>query len=143
MMSKVRLANLQDVIEINELSLHLGYEQAPLNVATQRLEYLLESPLDDVYVFESKGHVLGWIHVFCANRLASERFYEIAGLIVDPKARKQGVARQLVEAASKASKEQGVKLRVRCHSDRSEAHLFYQKIGLTLVKIQHVYGSNE
>ncbi len=45
---------------------------------------------------EVNGKIVGWIHVFYAPKLASESFYEIGGLAINPEFRGQGTGRSLV-----------------------------------------------
>jgi N-acetylglutamate synthase-like GNAT family acetyltransferase len=137
--SVIRTATLKDAKSINSLSLHLGYESMPFDIACERLRFLLESVTDEVWVFEESSIILGWIHVFKANRVASLSFNEIGGLVVDPKARKQGIGRKLVEFAAKRAKDKNIELRVRCNSQREETHQFYTKAGFTSTKAQHVF----
>lgn len=138
-MSNIRAATLHESKSINNLSLHLGYGSTPQDVADERLKCLLESQNDWVWVFEESNDILGWIHVFKAHRVASAAFYEIGGLVVDPKTRNIGIGRKLVEFAIKRSQVQKVELRVRCNSKRQDTHLFYEKTGFVNSKEQFVY----
>ncbi len=137
---RVRPANLTDSYEINKLSYHLGYGKTPDAVAHKRLDQLLKSPIDHIWVYDNGEQLLGWIHIFTALRVASSPFYEIGGLIVHPEERQQGIGHQLVQCAAEHAAQQGETLRVRCNSQRTEPHLFYQSIGFTLSKSQQVYS---
>jgi len=137
-MANIRSATLNDSIAINDLSFHLGYGVVDHEIAVKRLQHLLESTNDDVWVYE-KDKLLGWIHVFKAHRVASATFYEIGGLVVDPKYRGVGIGRKLVEFVAEQSKHQHMELRVRCNAMRKEAHLFYEKSGFTDAKTQKVF----
>ena len=54
----------------------------------------------------------------------------VTSLIVDPRARGQGLGRALMQAAEQAVKEAGCGLlEVTSHKRRSEAHSFYQHLG--------------
>jgi N-acetylglutamate synthase-like GNAT family acetyltransferase len=137
--SIIRTATLKDAKSINSLSLHLGYESTPHDIAEERLQCLLESANDEVWVFEESSIILGWIHVFKAYRVASSSFNEIGGLVVNPKVRKKGIGRKLVEFAAKQATNQSIELRVRCNSQREETHQFYIKAGFTNSKAQYVF----
>ncbi|KZN52993.1 GNAT family N-acetyltransferase [Pseudoalteromonas luteoviolacea] len=139
-MAHVRQATITDANEINELSRFLGYSNTTSDEAQQRLEYLLESTNDDVWVCEVNGHIAGWLHGFKAHRLASNMFYEIGGLVVDPKIRKQGVGKLLVEQAYQYAQQLNVELRVRCNNKRVETHEFYNRLGFTQAKQQSVFS---
>lgn len=141
-MTSIRMASLQDSDSINALSLHLGYEIATQLVAEERLQCLIDSPSDNVWIFEDTGIILGWIHVYKAHRLASAAFFEIGGLVVTPEARNKGIGRQLVEFACEQAKNQNIALRVRCNAKRKETHAFYEKIGFIMTKTQYVFQMN-
>ncbi len=138
-MFNIRKATLNDSVSINDLSLHLGYENTPHDTAYERLKCLLESTSDDVFVCEKSNSIVGWIHVFKAYRVASPTFYEIGGLVVCPKFRSIGVGRQLIDFVTKESKCQNLELRVRCNSIRNDTHAFYEKTGFTTSKTQQVF----
>jgi ribosomal protein S18 acetylase RimI-like enzyme len=135
-MLDVRSATIADAYVINEVALSLGYESVGLDIAEQRLARLLNSSLDNVYVAQLGNQVVGWLHCFYANRLASDSFYEIAGLVVSTSARRQGVGQALVEFAM--LQQPGV-WRVRCNEQRFQAHEFYQSLGFEKVKQQCVF----
>ncbi len=143
-MTKIRVAILSDSPAINALSAGLGYKEASQQVAEKRLQCLLDSKNDWVWVYEESNIIQGWIHVFQANRVASSAFFEVGGLVVNPDMRRKGIGRQLVAFAHTACQEKQCELnqcelRVRCHSKREEAHQFYLKAGFTQSKIQHVF----
>lgn len=125
-----------DAKQISRLSIHLGYGPANATDTKQQLTALLESDREAVYVAEQKGVLVGWLHCFKALRLASASFYEIGGLVVCPKQRQQGIGKQLVEYA--VAQHPGT-WRVRCNSKRHESHLFYQALGFSLSKSQHIF----
>ena len=79
-----RLAVIDDAEEINSVSTHLGYQRLSENQASEKLLSLLNSEADQIFVAELKGKIIGWIHLFYARRLASNDFYEIGGLVVNP-----------------------------------------------------------
>jgi len=108
-------------------------------VADDRLSAILQSINDNVWVIEEAGNLLGWIHVFKAHRVASRLFYEIGGLVVDPTARHKGYGRKLVEFVAKIAETDNIALRVRCHSQREEAHAFYKRLGFSSNKTQKVF----
>lgn len=131
-----RPAVLGDAKQINGLSMHLGYGQIEMTSTQQQLTTLLESDREAVYVAEQQEQLIGWIHCFKALRLASASFYEIGGLVVCPTQRQQGIGRQLVEYAIR---QHIGTWRVRCNSKRHESHLFYQALGFSQSKSQHIF----
>lgn len=114
----------------------LGYPpltEAPLAAVLASGDHL-------VLVAEAADAVVGWAHVFIARRVASAPFGEIAGLAVDERARRQGVARALVAAAGAWARQRGIgRLRVRVDTRRDGAHKFYETIGASRVKTQTVF----
>ena len=106
-----------------------------------RLARLNRSPDDVVYVAQaSDGGIAGWIHASAHHNLASASFCEISGLAVDRGYRKLGVGRALVASVTEWAKLRGL-ARIQVHSNviRPEAHPFYERLGFTRTKTQHVY----
>lgn len=136
----IRPAELRDASEIARLSDVLGYPEEA-DVIRRRLERLLGSKTNAVFVAEDgAGELSGWIHGYLSQLIESEYRVEIGGLVVDARARRQGLGRQLVERLEVWAREQGVaELSVRCRDDRSEAHLFYDHLGFSLTKTQKVF----
>jgi N-acetylglutamate synthase-like GNAT family acetyltransferase len=138
-MSNIRLAKLDDCGSINQLSRLFGYPQTGDEVARDRLNVLLDSDADQVWVFEKEKQILGWIHVFIAHRLASAEFAEIGGLVVNTEHRRTGIGRCLVVAAQEWAAQLELRLRVRCNSKREETHHFYKALGFSEMKLQIVF----
>ncbi len=138
-MLNIREAEINDLNSISNLSKYLGYRSASEDVTGKRLGKLLKSDSNKVWVYEKDGQVLGWIHVFLANRLASASFVEIGGMVVDPDFRRRNIGRDLVEHAKEWADSINLHLRVRCNKKRTETHQFYESIGFSLSKKQHVY----
>tara|TARA_Y100001960_G_C14199168_1_gene598720 strand:- start:41 stop:460 length:420 start_codon:yes stop_codon:yes gene_type:complete len=131
-----RLAVIDDAEEINSVSTHLGYQRLSENQASEKLLSLLNSEADQIFVAELKGKIIGWIHLFYARRLASNDFYEIGGLVVNPEYRGQGIGKNLVKFATSQVTEE---VRVRCNETRLESHLFYEQQGFKSTKSQRVF----
>jgi GNAT superfamily N-acetyltransferase len=135
-MVNIRLAAISDSDQINSLSVHLGYEQVSDSKAQERLRELLNSENDSVYVAEDNAGLVGWFHCFKALRLASNSFFEIGGMVVNPSNRRRGFGKKIVRYA--LSENPG-NWRVGCNSKRDEAHQFYERIGFTNSKTQYVF----
>ncbi len=85
------------------------------------------------------GSLCGWLHLFVAHRVESDRFAELGGLVVAEEDRGKGIGRRLLAAAEQWVKGRGItKLRVRSRSSRSDAHAFYQRLGFIGSKEQLV-----
>lgn len=137
---RVREARVADSAVIGLLSTVLGYEIQPTAVARARLEALLLSEHDFVWLCESEGRALGWAHVFLSRRVASAEFLEIGGIAVASDARRRGVGRALVHRACQLAAQRGLELRVRCNESRAAAHAFYRQLGFSASKSQRVFS---
>ena len=138
-MSEIRDASIGDIAGINRVSSNLDYEASSRDESRKRLEDILTSDCDFVWVYLENNKIVGWLHLFMALRLASPKFAEIGGLVVDISYRRSGIGRKLVEKAMQWSKQNKLPLRVRCNSNRDEANKFYESLGFTNKKSQKVY----
>ena len=138
----IRVATLADSLQLNQLSLGLGYAGGSEQQAHQRLEAVLASASDRVWVMADGAALRGWIHGFIAHRVASPGFIEIGGLVVDPGYHRRGIATQLLAVVRYWAESQGLPLRVRCHSERLAAQQFYRSQGLEPLKQQIVFACN-
>lgn len=138
-MVNIRLAELSDLHSINRISVHLGYQ--PLNpaVAKSNLETLIDSPTDQIWLYQQDQEIIGWIHIFVANRVASMPFLEIGGIVTDPQYRRIGVGKKLVNKAIQWADQKGMPLRVRCNSAREETLQFYRSLNFQSIKQQQVF----
>ncbi|NQY22994.1 MAG: GNAT family N-acetyltransferase [Campylobacteraceae bacterium] len=135
-MYEIRSATPLDFEGINFVSAHLGYKNLSNDESKRKLDQLFNSETDFVYVAESKGIIIAWLHLFLARRLASNDFFEIGGLVVNPNQRGQGVGKSLINHVM--NKHQS-SIRVRCNQNRTEAHKFYEKISFENKKVQNVF----
>ncbi len=138
-MSQISEAQKTDCEAIIELSLGLGYDTVSQEVAIGRINEILKSEIDNLWVYKEGDQIMGWIHVFKAKRVASASFAEIGGLVVSPIYRRQGVGKRLVEYALQWAKANNLKTRVRCNTKRSDTHNFYRAIGFSISKSQHIF----
>ena len=131
----IREATINDADGIARLSGQLGYpstsEQIRLRMAESR---------GVTFVAEFDGAVAGWIHVSLVHSLEADPYPHVYGLVVDEEHRGIGLGRQLVFGAAEWAREQGFeRLRLRTNTIRTEAHLFYERLGFGLIKEQKVY----
>ncbi|WP_219703451.1 GNAT family N-acetyltransferase [Marinomonas lutimaris] len=137
---KIRLANLQDANAIAEVASALGYQNTVSEeLAIKRLERLLASSNDKVWVAEFNGQLIGWLHAQHAFRAASADFIEILGLSVSDQVRLKGAGRALVEKAKEWALNEKITLRVRTNDARDGAKNFYTTLGFMTAKIQSVF----
>lgn len=141
-MQKIREATLQDFESINYLSQFLGYKKLSDELAKIRLQNLLSSINDKIWVFEEENSITGWLHIFIAYRVASAQFAEIGGLVVGLDCRRLGIGRALVQHAYNWAKVHGLNLRVRCNSKRQGVYEFYNSMNFQHKKTQYVLEKN-
>lgn len=136
----IRRAALADAPRLAVLSGVLGYPVAS-DVLAQRLERLHARPDAVVLLAELvSGQLIGWLHGAEQETLEGGRCCEILGLVVDTGHRRHGVGRQLVIALETWALQRGVEeITVRSNIVRPASHPFYEGLGYTRVKTQHVY----
>ena len=136
MIPAVRIARIDDVARIVELTAQLGYEITP-QAAGERLGRILRRPDAHFFVAEDHGQVMGWLHAVVADYIETGPFVVIAGLVVDRTARKAGVGRALLSAAEAWAVAQGCAVvRLWSSAARTDAHRFYERVGYANIKTQ-------
>lgn len=139
MSTAVRNAVPGDAVRLATLSAALGYPMTP-DEAVRRLGEIADHPDHGLLVAESNGRVEGWIQVSLPRIFETPRQAEIAGLIVDERARGAGLGRELLAAAEKWARAQGCRaIRVRSNVVRGRAHAFYEREGFVAIKTQRVF----
>jgi N-acetylglutamate synthase-like GNAT family acetyltransferase len=135
----VRKAKSTDAAGVADLSGILGYPVDRENMQ-RRLEKLGGREEHVVFVAERNGQIVGWIHGAERELLVVDRIGEICGLVVAEGERTSGAGRRLVEAVEQWARGRGLEqVSVRSNVARTESHPFYEKVGYTLLKTQHVY----
>ncbi len=128
-----------DAEVITMLSIQLGYSIS-VEQTLQNINAVIKNNDYDAFVAVHENRVIGWIGVTYAIQIESSPGCEIRGLVVDDQYRKQGVGKLLIEKAKQWGKEKGNnKLRLRANAKRTEAHLFYQRLGFQETKQQKVF----
>lgn len=129
-----------DASAVSLLSDQLGYP-IPSSVIEERWNQISGSPSHGFYVAECNSAVVGWIQIYGVHLLESPNFFaEIGGLVVDTRARRQGIGRALMSQAESWAQAHGyLDVRLRSGLHRTEAHQFYQSIGYTLTKTSHMF----
>lgn len=136
---QLRPAGPDDAPALARLSGEFGYSDqlAPLR---ERLELLLDSPDQTIWLAEEDGAVLGWMNARVNYQLESPPHAEITGLVVTARRRSQGIGAALVAQAERWAREHGLnELRVRSRLERPRAHAFYQRQGYAELKTQHCF----
>jgi GNAT superfamily N-acetyltransferase len=132
----IRIARLDDVTRIVELTAQLGYDVSQ-EAADERLRRILQRPDDRFLVADDEGAVVGWLHAVVADYLETGPFVVIAGLVVDRTMRKRGIGGALLSAAEQWAVERGCQIvRLWSSAARTEAHRFYERLGYAHIKTQ-------
>jgi len=136
----LRPADPADAAEIARLCSELGYPATAAQVAP-RLRTLSDGTRYLVLVAAApQRRLLGWMVAEQRVSLESGAMAEITGLVVDAKARRQGVGRALVAAAEAWARRRGLAaICVRSNVTRTESHPFYEGVGYRRKKSQHAY----
>lgn len=131
----IRSARTTDSEAIRDMLDQLGYPLTTKHIE-DKLELLLNSPSDAVYVYEENQQVTGFITLHFSIQLAFDHnFCEIGYFVVDRNVRSQGVGRQLEEKACQAAKEKGCdRINVFSMAHRADAHRFYERQGYTHIQ---------
>ena len=138
--ARIRQPVLEDAGEIARLDAELGYAADPAQMQARLIE-LGKLANHFVAVAEGDKRLLGWIHAEHRLSLETGAKAEIVGLVVDPRARRTGVGRLLVDAAEQWARSRGLgSIVVRSNAARVESHAFYPGLGYRRSKSQHVYA---
>jgi len=138
----IRPAISADAGEIARLAGQLGYPAETKEISA-RLELLLDRPKHFIAVAaggENERNLLGWIAAEERDLLIATPQIEIMGLVVDQVARGRGVGQALVTAVERWATARGLGyVVVRSNIVRAESHPFYERLGYSRMKSQHVY----
>jgi GNAT superfamily N-acetyltransferase len=137
---EIRRARFGDAEEMARLAAQLGY---PVTVAemAERLVALLPNGRHCIAVAASGERLLGRVHVEHRSSLELGDRAELMALVVDSSARRRGLGRALVEYAEAWALSRGLAaLTVRSNAARELSHPFYEALGYTRDKTQHVYS---
>jgi GNAT superfamily N-acetyltransferase len=137
--AKVRRPEIGDAAEMARLAGELGYPMSATEMA-RRLAVLLPNERHHIAVFADDPRLLGWMHVEHRFSLEGGDRAELMGLVVDSGIRRSGVGRRLVDVAEAWTLARGLSsLTVRSNVARELSHPFYEALGYSRAKTQHVY----
>jgi len=139
----IRSATMDDSSALADLSTQLGYPTSPIQSAN-RLGVILDSNEHAILVAcLADGTVVGWVHVFLALRVESDPFAEIGGFVVTEEFRSRGIGRCLLAAVEEWVIQRGItRLRIRSRSNRVDTHTFFERLGFSKSKQQHVFDKS-
>ena len=138
--TQIRRAQISDAAEMARLAEQLGYPMTAA-VMKERLTVLLPNERHAVAVVTDGERLLGRVHVEHRFSLEAGDRAELMALVVDSSARRRGVGRNLVEYAETWARSRGLAvLTVRSNVARELSHPFYEALGYSRDKTQHVYS---
>ncbi len=141
---KIDRMSSADLGKVVELADQLGYK-VTVNEAKERLGRISRESSYALFVSKSDaGEILGWIQVNAEPAsLLVDATAEIAALVVDQKARSQGIGKALAKQAEDWALENGFsRLRVRSNTKRTDAHRFYLREGFELSKTSNFFSKS-
>lgn len=114
----------------------MGYDY-PEDQTADQLAAILQDSRCKIFVAESAGQVVGYLHLEDYQLLYGDPMKNIMGIAVDPDCRRQGLGRALLEAGEAWAREQGAAgVRLVSGESRQGAHAFYRALGYAGNKIQ-------
>ncbi|MBQ6018746.1 MAG: GNAT family N-acetyltransferase [Clostridia bacterium] len=124
----VRPAVPGDSADIREIcGTGLGYD-CEEELVNRRLENIGQG--DAVFVAETNGKAVGFVHAECYRCLYFEDALNILGLAVLPEYRRNGIGRMLMDAVEDHARIHGIAvIRLNSGASRTGAHAFYRSIG--------------
>ena len=137
MIRPITAADASSIRKIN--TEQLGYEVSEA-VINRQLEKLLNDPNHHFFavcVDDQTQLLIGYIHAQVYDTLYAAPLFNVLALAVDDKIHRQGVGSQLMSALETEAKRRDIEtIRVASGESRTEAHLFYEKIGFVSNKFQ-------
>lgn len=126
----IREASHQDAKAIARLNREaMGYDY-PAEDTAQKLEMILRSDRDKVFVAVADDCVAGYIHANDYDVLYFPTMKNIMGIAVDSAYRRQGIGKMLLNAVEYWAKETGAEgIRLVSGIERTNAHSFYRNCG--------------
>ncbi|MDD5864623.1 MAG: GNAT family N-acetyltransferase [Firmicutes bacterium] len=107
----------------------LGYDY-PAEQTERKLQAVLHSSRDRVYVAEADGSVVGYIHANDYDLLYAPSMKNILGIAVSERYRREGVGKRLIGAVEDWARQTGAAgIRLVSGAQRTGAHAFYRSCG--------------
>lgn len=107
----------------------MGYEY-PVDKTKNKLERLLKSDKDKIFVATVQSIVVGYIHASDYDTIYAPHMKNIMGIAVSNAYKKQGIGKAMLKEVEKWAKETGASgIRLVSGSSRTGAHEFYRRCG--------------
>lgn len=126
----VRECKVSDYFALTELnSVEMGYSLS-LEETKKRLEFLVSSVHDKIYVAEDDNKVIGYVHINDYDLIYMPHMKNIMGIAVFSEYKRRGIGTALLKKAEEWARETGaVGIRLVSGSTRTGAHQFYRSLG--------------
>jgi GNAT superfamily N-acetyltransferase len=142
-MFTVREIHENDLEQVTSLVAQLGYISTEKEVR-ERFQIIQGLTGHKIFVaVNSSNNTVGWIHVLKFPTLEMSLATELGGLVVDSSVRGQGVGKLLMAAAEKWSLDAGFgRLQFTSQMKRTDAHVFYKKLGYQIIKNSYYFSKD-
>ena len=126
----IRQCRQSDAAAICELNRQeMGYDY-PLDSTEQKLERLISDPSHRIFVAETAGNVVGYVHAEDYDVLYAPHFKNVLGIAVAAAYKHSGIGRALLSAVEAWGTETGAAgIRLVSGAGRIGAHEFYRHCG--------------
>jgi GNAT superfamily N-acetyltransferase len=95
-----------------------------------------------VLVARLEGHIVGTVQLVFAPQDNGRHRAEVAKMLVHPQARRQGIARALMQAVEAAARQRGLRLLVLDTATGREAEPLYRGLGYALTGVVPIYAAD-
>ncbi len=127
----IRQATSRDTEQICQLLEELGGYENTKEFLAGRVGYIMHHPDHYLLVYEESGGLVGLasLHIIPELALASDTAI-LRYLVVSKRSRGQGIGQQLEERCCEIAKRRACgRIQLHCAERRTEAHLFYERLG--------------
>ena len=133
----IRPAQITDADAIFQLNSNaMGYNY-PVPETAKKLDAILHSPYDKVFVAVSSNTIVGYVHANLYDVLYAPTMTNIMGLAVSPDHRRKGIGKALMKSVEQWAKCNGsYAIRLISGGTRRDAHAFYRNCGFSGEKEQ-------
>lgn len=114
----------------------MGYDY-PLDATIEKLQRLINSAADRIYVAIADDRVVGYVHANDYDTIYAPHMKNIMGIAVSSYYKRMGIGRALLTEVERWAKQTGAAgVRLVSGSSRTAAHSFYRSCGYTENKTQ-------
>lgn len=131
---EAEITDYEAIYRLNRDEMGYGY---PINKTRHKLEQIMESDSDKIYVAIAEDHVVGYVHGNDYDTIYAPHMKNIMGIAVSSAYKRKGIGRALLNAVEEWAKQTGAEaVRLVSGSGRTNAHLFYRSCGYSGDKTQ-------